>query len=650
MSTVLTRCRWLKNGGVCSDDLGMTHTEFEALVNRLERYAARSPHGYRLRVALLACLGYASLFTVIALVSILIGGVIAVIALPQHPVFLIKFLVGPLILAASLLRSLKVTLTEPEGLKIERTDAPRLFSLLDEIRSTLSAPPFHQVLLTREMNAAVCQIPRFGLFGGHKNFLMLGLPLMQALTPAQFKAVVAHEVGHLSGNHGRFSGWVHRIRLIWLQVLENLRRDKHRRAAAWLGRFFSWYAPYFSAYTFVLARQNEYEADRCSAEIAGVSDTAQALIASQVQGQFWEEQFWPGIRKQSEQVPVPPPVFTTLTAAFQTHLLSEDAEQFYSHALSRKTSTADTHPALADRLRGLSYDPSPDALRLSTTTPNKETASACYLGASEMRLLEQVENEWRALTGASWQQCYQQAQKGRAQLQALEEKAQEGALSETDNWARACLTADFGERETAERLFRQIVSEFPGHAEAQMALGQLLLEQGNSDGLAFLTQAMNIEPDQTLTVCKIAWQFCRNQNLDADAETFRQRSDDRRQLLGKAQAEREVVEQNARFEAHELSSTALAELTEQLQDFRDIKCAYLVKKKVQYLPEHPLYVLWIVPPFITGTSHQKIVNLIAPKIKFAGQMRIYVVDSSDLRVLKIQRTLKTALIYRKGRR
>src|SRR5947208_2584067 len=82
--------------------------------------------------------------------------------------------------------------------------------------------------------------------------LLLGLPLMKSLTPAQFEAVLAHEFGHLAGGHGRVSNWIYRLRLSWARLLSAL---EGRKAGSWLFLpFFNWYAPYFSAYSFPLAR------------------------------------------------------------------------------------------------------------------------------------------------------------------------------------------------------------------------------------------------------------------------------------------------------------------------------------------------------------------------------------------------------------
>jgi hypothetical protein len=87
---------------------------------------------------------------------------------------------------------------------------------------------------------------------------------------------VAHEYGHLAGAHGHFSAFIYRLRLTWGTV-----QAFTDQVQGWLGRLVAplvrWYAPYFNAYTFVLARADEYQADAASAELVGRAHAASAL-------------------------------------------------------------------------------------------------------------------------------------------------------------------------------------------------------------------------------------------------------------------------------------------------------------------------------------------------------------------------------------
>ena len=83
------------------------------------------------------------------------------------------------------------------------------------MRLQLKGPRFHHVLLVDDLNAGVIQRPRLGVFGWPSNYLLLGLPLLEALSPEEALSVVAHEYGHLAGAHGRFEAFVYRLRRTW---------------------------------------------------------------------------------------------------------------------------------------------------------------------------------------------------------------------------------------------------------------------------------------------------------------------------------------------------------------------------------------------------------------------------------------------------
>src|SRR6516225_1867399 len=117
-----------------------------------------------------------------------------------------------------------VRLDPPKGRPIANSDAPELFALIDKLRRALGAPRFHHVLITEDFNAAVVQFPRLGLLGWYRNTLLIGLPLMKALTRQQLAAVLAHEFGHLAGGHGRLGNWIYRLRFGWARLAQALQQ------------------------------------------------------------------------------------------------------------------------------------------------------------------------------------------------------------------------------------------------------------------------------------------------------------------------------------------------------------------------------------------------------------------------------------------
>lgn len=235
----------------------MTDERFKRLVAALERESRRAPGLYAVRTALLGAFGYAFICVVAGAMLAALIGIIALMV-SAHRVSaggtkLAIFLLIGLVLVG---RSLFVRFERPDGIPVGRGEAPALFGLLDDLRRQLRAPRFHQVLLTDELNAAIVQRPRLGLFGWQQNFVILGLPLLEAFTFEQTRAVLAHEMGHLSRQHSRLAGWVYRVQQTWQQVLVSLEAAGHR-AGGLFGWFFRRYAPYFAAYSFVLRRADE---------------------------------------------------------------------------------------------------------------------------------------------------------------------------------------------------------------------------------------------------------------------------------------------------------------------------------------------------------------------------------------------------------
>jgi Zn-dependent protease with chaperone function len=143
-------------------------------------------------------------------------------------------------------RAMWVRLDPPKGRPITTYDASELFELIDKLRRSLGAPRFHHVLITDEFNAAVVQTPQLGLLGWYRNTLLIGLPLMKALTRQQLAAVLAHEFGHLAGGHGRLGNWIYRLRFGWVRLAQALQERRSLGSFAFRP-FFKWYAPYFSS-------------------------------------------------------------------------------------------------------------------------------------------------------------------------------------------------------------------------------------------------------------------------------------------------------------------------------------------------------------------------------------------------------------------
>ena len=168
----------------------MNGNKLTSRIPYLEAFAEHNPGAYRLRVALLAVLGYAYL---LAVVLFLLAVELLILSSVRISYIAIKIVWIPLVLVGLVLRSLWITLPVPDGMELEREQAPALFDLIDEVSKKLNGPKVHHVLVSDDYNASIVQIPRFGMFGWLRNYLVVGLPLLRALDPHHVLTVV---LGH----------------------------------------------------------------------------------------------------------------------------------------------------------------------------------------------------------------------------------------------------------------------------------------------------------------------------------------------------------------------------------------------------------------------------------------------------------------------
>ncbi len=283
----------------------MEYADFEALVRRLEREAEARPAGYRARVLGLSLLGYGYVFAVLALALFLAAVVVAMIVSGTGRALFFKFGWILAIFVWSVASALWVTIEPPEGRRIRKEEAPELFDRVEAIRTRLRAPRPHVVLAQNDVNAAISQVPRLGILGWQKNYLMLGLPLMRSCSTAEFEAVLAHEFGHLAGSHGRFGTWIYRQRSFWGSILPKL-EEKQSFGASVFRRFLQWFTPYFQAYTFVLGRLQEYEADRAGAEGGSPRIMSDALARVELAAHRVAQDFWPSVGQAMRREPEAP--------------------------------------------------------------------------------------------------------------------------------------------------------------------------------------------------------------------------------------------------------------------------------------------------------------------------------------------------------
>ncbi len=483
----------------------MDEIAYEHLVNRLEGTSRADPEAFRWRVALISSFAYVVLaLTLIGLALVVYwlysmassehrGGAmfrVGLFALTLLPLFWVT------------LRAFLMRIPPPEGRRLSRAEAPRVFELLEKIQKKLKGPPIHEVLLDERYNAAICQVPRLGLFGWHRNYLIIGLPYLLGTPTREVVATLAHEYGHLAGEHGKMGAWIYRQRNTFGAIHEKLAESAEDNwlnglLAAALDRF----APYYNAYTFVLSRQQEYEADAAASRIAGEAVNASGLVRDTLLGRWVEEVFWRRFYDQADDSKTPR--FLPFAAMRTAFVASYDdwAKQENLRAEMRVDSGLhDTHPCLRERL---------EAMDCKATLPPaiEHSAAESLLEGSAKPLIDEFDKAWWARHQADWQRHYEQRSadlKRFAELSALDL----AGLPTTESFELARLAYRFGKLDTALLAIDRVMgSRDVAQGKAGLLKGKILLRAKDHKGLAVLEQAMQDDPNLVDDCLRVGYDF-----------------------------------------------------------------------------------------------------------------------------------------------
>lgn len=561
----------------------MQQVEFESLVARMERFAEREPNAYRRRVFGLAALGYVYLMVVVlALLALTVAAAASVMYVHAAAVKL-SLLLGALLWAV--VRALWVKLERPEGERILRAQAPELFDMIDDLRRRLKTSAVHEVLLTADFNAGVTQCPRLGMFGWHRNYLILGLPLMKALSVEQFKSVIAHELGHLSGGHGRAGNRIYRLRLIWARLADGFEQNPRWGSGLILG-FLKWFIPYFNATSFPLARANEYAADATAAKLTSARTAAQALTSVNVMHHYFEETYWPAIHDRAKDVAKPTfSPYTGFRAAAVGEVPQDDLQRWQTLSLARQTSHADTHPALSDRLRKI-------GAKLEFAPPAAEESAERLLGPALVGLQASFDARWREQINESWQQFYAKTQQHRARLADFRSSAVVAPLEEVPALEMADLEESIGNGPDAALTLRQAaMARYPDSYLARFAVARQLLQRGDENGVSMMQDVVvNYSPFVLEGAESLRDYFSGRGELEK-AGRWQRRYEQRLRKVQAARVERSQWLVSDDLESHGLDAGIVARLVRQFNNTPELRRVYLVRKRLEHFPEEPLYLL-----------------------------------------------------------
>ena len=623
--------------------------QFEVLVRRLEREAAARPAAYRLRVRLLSLLGYAYIGLVLGVVAAMLLFLAYLLTLHVRGGATIIVKVGwvLLVFAAIVVRALYVRFPPPSHGALERKQAPALFTLVENIARKLRAPRPGRIFITDDFNASVVQVPRLGVLGWYRNDLYLGLPLMAACPREELAAVLAHELGHLSGQHGRFASKIYAARVRWTQLLEHLEARGHAGSVIFRA-FLGWYAPFFNAYSFVLARQQEYEADRAAARLLGPAVARCALVRINVVGRQLQDVYWAGVTAKIAEHTTPPANAVSGVVAAARAGDTERWRAWLDQALAVPTGYADTHPSLADRLEALGATAADIEPPAPVTTG--QDAARIMLAGTGPRLLRSLDEAWCVRVAPAWRERHEEQRRAVAELATLDRHAEQGPLGRDDAWRRAVLTMQVRGDDEAVPALAAVVEKYPDHVGAHFSLGRILSAKDDDTATAHLERVAN-DPDLGAAAAGLLQDFYRRRGDAEAAGRWRQSAVKHEHSQELAAEERARVSATDELLPHAVDAAEIDKLRVQLRRQAGLEAAYFARKRVRHFPERPCYVLGVVTSgsWTDDDSEEKtqeLVNRLASEVSYPGETLIVVLNVFNRGVRKRIEAVPGSLILK----
>lgn len=285
--------------------------------------------------------------------------VIGMIAKGQTSAMVAQLLLGAfgLVAGCSILWALvprRIPFQAP-GATIDLATQPRLRAEVEAIARALDEPMPTDVYLIADANAFVAQP------GGGRKILALGLPLMQTLTVAEMRALLAHEFAHFYSGDTRLGPWVYRGRSTMVRVFQNLGKRSQLlgvllrwavvalayRALIWI---LQTYWKLFLRLTQLISRRQEFRSDEIACYVAGSDSLASALESINRSGAVVAS-YWNGVVAPMAARGYQPQLgesFAQFLAA--PNIAKAAAEAVEKRMASTKSDPFDTHPPLSARI------------------------------------------------------------------------------------------------------------------------------------------------------------------------------------------------------------------------------------------------------------------------------------------------------------
>ncbi len=591
----------------------MIDMNYELKMNYLAKLYKENPLKYKFKLFFIVLLGYCYLLSVLFISFSIIGLFVYLSIINTDLLRIAIFLSIPLVfIILIIIKSLLIKVSKPSGIKLNAKEQPQLFAILKSLQKSMQTKKIHCVYLNANLNAGIMQYPKLGLLGMYRNYLIIGFPLMMAENETEFKAILAHELGHLSYNHGRFSIYIYRLQSTWNHFVRYF-ENNHSKLMWIFNQFINWYVPLFNSYAMALNREQENQADQLAASISSNEVYAQSLIKLDIASLIENKNFWKNIYEEAKNAITPPKdVYYQLYALYQ-NIDNTLIDKYHFQVINHKTSYLDTHPALIDRLKAIHINPDIHVNfneNCFSTLLNNDNSYLIYYN----KLWFDRNIKWFNHTFKNTQSQLKRLQ----EIKLLDEEK----FNLTDYFEKAFLIEHVISKEEALDMYNKILDVHKNYLPALFSKGRVLLSYDNSLGVLFIEEVIQKDMRYARDGYQLVINYFIFSNNSYEAQKRLVKLKEFNQYYEKATNERQRIQSNTKFIPHDLQEHELNEITTQLKNYSLIEYFYIARKKVKYLKQYSYYVICLKLKPVTVEKQKILINKIVQNIDFLGEIII----------------------------
>ena len=461
---------------------------------------------------------------------------------------------------AQVVRALRRPNARARGLKLERASAPRLYELIDETARRLGVRPPGGIWLTMGLDAKT-------IASGGEPDLLLGLPLLDAVSPDELRAIVAVVLARPFTGDGRTAA-AYRAGMRWGEVLIPAVQTPARagaNVAALVAVAWVWLLDFEH-----VAAAREEHARAAASGLTGERDVEAALTRVAVCESYVDEVFWPALVARHSANVEAPDAITQLRNAVHARMPDDEWQRRWNRARAElKLATIDPPTQDVDR---------PRASALVDAAPVFTQA---------------FDATWRAANAFNWTALQKGIGAQAAKLDELDAIASTRELTEREAWQRLLL------REAREGTpamladLRAWAAAHPTDGPAQFQAGRALLSQQDESGIPLIEHAIVLDERYGVEGNALIAAYLRGRAREEEATDYWKRSEAAAKDLNKGLQARTKVAKNVTLRAHELGAKEVEQIAQRLRTFRGVKAATLARGETSILPTIPLLIIGI---------------------------------------------------------